>query len=70
MKTHITHFDDCGCRSAKFETKLADLETENARLREAIDAAMSELVIDNFDLAYDILEQVIRILDVIRKKAV
>lgn len=49
---------------------VADLETENRRLREAIDRAMDELVIDEFDSAYDILERAINKIDLPDTEAV
>lgn len=34
MKEHTTHFDDCGCKTAR-------LETEIARLRDALESIAS-----------------------------
>lgn len=31
---HVTHHDDCGCKSKKYEERIKELEEENARLKE------------------------------------
>jgi hypothetical protein len=37
--SHTTHFDDCGCKTAEYERRLAELQTELAAYREMVLAA-------------------------------
>jgi hypothetical protein len=33
VREHTTHFDDCGCKSAEYEKRIAALEAELAALK-------------------------------------
>jgi hypothetical protein len=33
MRKHSTHFDDCGCRSERYELRIRELETKLAALQ-------------------------------------
>lgn len=39
---HVTHFDDCGCLTARYEARIAALEAELAEAREHAEAWESE----------------------------
>ena len=41
-KNHCTHYDDCGCLTARYEARIAELEAELAEAREHAEAWESE----------------------------
>ena len=41
MNNHVTHFDDCGCRSAAYEAEIAALKAAALQAEQALRAQAS-----------------------------